>query len=178
MIHCKTSWTTSKHHETLLKQCETSWLLKQCETSWRIVLSYNATISGLDAETLALAWRGDVGNLVEVIWCNDIGARCGDVGAWCETSAITRSSLRYRRGAFGDCGVGVTPQMCNREMWVLFPDLLPPTSWWDKRTQQDNNHGWIIIKTPTYPPGISIPFYPLHCCTKFHTGIQLSPTEK
>ena len=34
-----------------------------------------------------------------------------------ETSAITRSYQRYRRGIFGDisdCGVGITPQMCNR----------------------------------------------------------------
>ena len=33
------------------------------------------------------------------------------------TSAIAWSYRRYRRGVFaniGDCGVGVTPQMCNR----------------------------------------------------------------
>ena len=29
-------------------------------------------------------------------------------------SALTRSFRRYRRGVFGDCGVGITPQMCNR----------------------------------------------------------------
>ena len=32
-------------------------------------------------------------------------------------SAITRSFQRYRRGVsgdIGDCGVGITPQMCNR----------------------------------------------------------------
>ena len=31
-----------------------------------------------------------------------------------ETSAIERSYRRYRRGVSGDCGVGITPQMCNR----------------------------------------------------------------
>ena len=34
-----------------------------------------------------------------------------------ETSAIARSYRRYRRGVsgdIGDCGVGITPQMCNR----------------------------------------------------------------
>ena len=33
------------------------------------------------------------------------------------TSAIARSYGRYRRGVtgdVGDCGVGITPQMCNR----------------------------------------------------------------
>ena len=52
--------------------------------------SFDATISALDAETLAL------------------GAA---------TSAITPSYQRYCRGVsgdIGDCGVGITPQMCNR----------------------------------------------------------------
>ena len=68
-----------------------------------------------------------------VIRCDDIGARAetssldaetsahGDVGARrrrrTATSAIARSYRRYRRGVFGDigdCGVGITPQMCNR----------------------------------------------------------------
>ena len=34
-----------------------------------------------------------------------------------ETSAITRSYRQYWRRVFGDisdCGVGITPQMCNR----------------------------------------------------------------
>ena len=57
----------------------------------------------------------------------DIGARCGDIGAWRgnigaraefpATSALTRSFRRHRRGVsgdIGDCGVGITPQMCNR----------------------------------------------------------------
>ena len=49
--------------------------------------SFDATISALDAETLSLN---------------------------AETSAIARSYRRYRRGVSGDCGVGITPQMCNR----------------------------------------------------------------
>ena len=52
--------------------------------------SFDATISALDAETSAL------------------GAA---------TTAIARSYRRYRRGVsgdIGDCGVGITPQMCNR----------------------------------------------------------------
>ena len=52
--------------------------------------SIDETISALDAETSALDE---------------------------ETSAIARSYRRYRRGVsgnIGDCGVGITPQMCNR----------------------------------------------------------------
>ena len=67
------------------------------------------------------------------IRCDDIGARCGDVCVWArcghaetlsldaETSAlgakIAQSYRGYRRGVsgnIGDCGVGITPQMCNR----------------------------------------------------------------
>ena len=49
--------------------------------------SFDATISALDAETSALD---------------------------AETSAIARSYRRYWRGVFGDYGVGITLQMCNR----------------------------------------------------------------
>ena len=52
--------------------------------------SFDATISALDAETSALGSA---------------------------TSAIVRTYRRYRFGVFGDigdCGVGITPQMCNR----------------------------------------------------------------
>ena len=52
--------------------------------------SFDETISALDAETSSLD---------------------------AETSAIARSYRRYRRGVssdIGDCGVGITPQMCNR----------------------------------------------------------------
>ena len=41
------------------------------------------------------------------IRCDDIGARCGDIGACTEFPAISAQSS-------GDCGVGITPQMCNR----------------------------------------------------------------
>ena len=59
--------------------------------------SFDATISALDAGTSAL------------------NAETSAVGA--ATSAIARSYRRYRRGVsgdIGDCGVGITPQMCNR----------------------------------------------------------------
>ena len=86
-------------------------------------------------------WGSDVGDRAEVIRCDAIGAqsrdvvarcgdvvaRCGDVVARCghaetsalgaATSAIARSYWRYRRrvsGDIGDCGVVITPQMCNR----------------------------------------------------------------
>ena len=49
--------------------------------------SFDATISALDAETSAL------GNA---------------------TSAITQSYWRYLRGVSGNCGFGITLQMCNR----------------------------------------------------------------
>ena len=61
--------------------------------------SFDATISALDAETSAL----------------DVETYAFGLDA--ETSAIARSYWRYRRGVsgnIGDCGVGVTPQMCNR----------------------------------------------------------------
>ena len=70
-------------------------------------------------------WGSDVSDREEVIRCDDIGAAFGDVGARrgdvgdrAELLAISaRSYWRYRRGVsgnIGDCGVGVTPQMCNR----------------------------------------------------------------
>ena len=59
--------------------------------------SFDATISALDAETLSL------------------DAETSSLSA--ATSPIARSYRRYRRrvsGDIGDCGVGITPQMCNR----------------------------------------------------------------
>ena len=59
--------------------------------------SFDATISSLDAETSSL------------------DAETSSLGA--ATLAIARSYRRYRRGVngnIGDCGVGITPQMCNR----------------------------------------------------------------
>ena len=55
--------------------------------------SFDETISALDAETSLL------------------DAETSALGA--ATSAIARSYRRYRRGVSGDCGVGITPQMCN-----------------------------------------------------------------
>ena len=59
----------------------------------------------------------------EGIRCDNIGSRCGDVVAWCGDVA-RRGNVgdraeyrRYQRGVsgdIGDCGVGITPQMCNR----------------------------------------------------------------
>ena len=59
--------------------------------------SFDATISALDAETSSL------------------DAETSALGA--ATFAIARSYWQYRRGVsgdIGDCGVGKTPQMCNR----------------------------------------------------------------
>ena len=56
--------------------------------------SFNATISALDAET------------------SSFDAETSVLGA--ATTAIARSYRRYRRVVSGDCGVGITPQMCNR----------------------------------------------------------------
>ena len=62
--------------------------------------SFDATISALSAEMSALS---------------------------AATSATVRSYRRYRCGVFDDCGVGITPQMCNRVTnhgdMVLFPNL-------------------------------------------------------
>ena len=75
--------------------------------------SFDATIPALDAETsvlgAAIARRSF-----------DATTSALDAETWAldaETLAITRSYRRYRRGVFGDisyCGVGITPQMCNR----------------------------------------------------------------
>ena len=65
--------------------------------------SFDATISALDAETLALDAETSA-----------LGAVTSALGA--STPAIARSYRRYRRGVsgdIGDCGVGITPQMCN-----------------------------------------------------------------
>ena len=86
-------------------------------------LSFDATILALDAETSALdvetsafgaatsaiAWRSFDATI------SALDAETSSHGA--VTSAIARSYQRYRRGVssdIGDCGVGTTPQMCNR----------------------------------------------------------------
>ena len=43
-----------------------------------------------------------------------ISALDAEVSSLNAASAIARSYGRYRRGVSGDCGVGITPQMCNR----------------------------------------------------------------
>ena len=92
--------------------------------------SFDATISELDAETSALdvqtsafgvamsaiarrSFDATISALDATISALD--AETSSLGA--ATSAITRSYRRYRRevsGDIGDCGVGITPQMCNR----------------------------------------------------------------
>ena len=72
---------------------------------WRRLRSrrglFDATISALDTEMFSLDAETSV---------LDAEMSALDV----ETSALARSSRRYRRGVSGDCGVGITPQMCNR----------------------------------------------------------------
>ena len=71
----------------------------------------DAETSALDAETSA----HDAETSVLDAEMSALGAEMSALGA--ETSAIARSYRRYQRGFFGDiydCGVGVTPQICNR----------------------------------------------------------------
>ena len=68
--------------------------------------SFAATISALDVETSAFGLNAETSSL---------DAETSAFGA--ATSAIARSYRGYRRGVsgnIGDCGVGITPQMCNR----------------------------------------------------------------
>ena len=87
-----------KHHETLKQS------------------SFDATISSLDAEMSAL----DVETSAFEAATPAIAPRSSDAtisALDAETSAIARSYRRYRHGVsgdIGDCGVGITPQMCNR----------------------------------------------------------------
>ena len=101
-----------KHHETVVIRCDDIGARcgdvgAQCgdvcvwpfgaATSAIARRSFDATISTLDAETSSL------------------DAETSALGA--ATSTIARSYRRYRRGVsgdIGDCGVGITPQMCNR----------------------------------------------------------------
>ena len=78
--------------------------------------SFDATISALDAETSALDVETSAfGAATSAITRRSFDATISTLDA--ETSAIARSYRRYWRGVsgdIGDCGVGVTPQMCNR----------------------------------------------------------------
>ena len=82
--------------------------------------SFDATISALDAETSALdvetsafgAATSAIARRSFDATISALDAETSSLGA--ATSAIARSYRRYRRGVSGDCGVGITPQMCNR----------------------------------------------------------------
>ena len=79
-------------------------------------LSFNATISALDAKTSSLDVETSAfGAATSAIAWRSFDATISSLDA--EMSAIARSYRRYRRGVYGDigdCGVGITPQMCNR----------------------------------------------------------------
>ena len=87
-----------KHHETLEQS------------------SFDATILALDAETSALDVETSAfGAATSAIAPRSSDAETSALDA--ETSAIARSYRRFRRGVYGDigdCGVGITQQMCNR----------------------------------------------------------------
>ena len=73
--------------------------------------SIDATISALDAETSLL--YAETSSLDAET--SSLDAETLALGA--ATSAIAQSYQRYQRGVsgdIGDCGVGITPQMCNR----------------------------------------------------------------
>ena len=93
-----------KHHETL-------------EHS-----SFDATISALDAETSALdvetsAFRAATSAIARRSFNATISALDAKTSVLdADTSALgaATSGLRGVSGDIGDCGVGITPQMCNR----------------------------------------------------------------
>ena len=87
----------------------------------------DATISALDVETSALDMETSAfGAATSAIARRSFNATISELDAEmssldAETSAlgaaIARSYRRYRCGVYGDigdCGVGITPQMCNR----------------------------------------------------------------
>ena len=85
--------------------------------------SINATISALDAEKSELdvetsAFGAATSAIARRSFDAMISALDAETAAQdAETSVIARSFRRYRRGVsgnIGDCGVGITPQMCNR----------------------------------------------------------------
>ena len=85
--------------------------------------SFDATISAHDAETSALnvetsefgAATSAIARRSFDVTISALDAETSLQGA--ATSTITRSYQRYRRGVsgdIGDCGVGITLQICNR----------------------------------------------------------------
>ena len=80
-------------------------------TSTNARRSFDATISAIDAETSSL----DAETSSLDTETSSLDAETSSLGL--ATSAIALSYRRYRRGVsgdIGDCGVGITPQMCNR----------------------------------------------------------------
>ena len=93
-------------------------------------LSFDPTISALDAETSVLdvemsafgaatstiAWRSFDATISAIdAETPSLDAETSSLGA--AISAIARSYRRYRHGVsgdIGDCGVCITPQLCNR----------------------------------------------------------------
>ena len=134
MIHRKTSWTTSKTSWNTLK---TLWnIMKHSNThhlmwwyrrsmrrrrcsmqrrrrSMRRCRHFMFTRLRLARQRLC-SRRGHLmrryQHSLQRSWSIDAEASA----LWVVTSVITQSSRQYWRGVFGDCGVGVTPQMCNR----------------------------------------------------------------
>ena len=82
--------------------------------------SFDATISALDAETSALdvetsAFGAATSAIARRSFNATISALDAEMSAL--NAAIARSYRQYRRGVsgdIGDCGVGITLQMCNR----------------------------------------------------------------
>ena len=78
--------------------------------------SFDATISALDVETSALnVETSALGAATSAITQRSFDATILALDA--ETSAIAQSYRRYRSrvsGNIGDCGVGITSQLCNR----------------------------------------------------------------
>ena len=119
-----------KHHEIHVKHCDTSWTTSKTswntlKTLWTIMKhsSFDATISALDAETSALDVETSAfGAAMSAIARRSFDATISALNAETSvlgalTSAIARSYRQYRCRVSGDirnCGVGITPQMCNR----------------------------------------------------------------
>ena len=91
-----------KHHETVVIRCD----------------NIGARCGDVGARCGDVCICGsDFGDRAEVIRWDDIGSRCGDIVARCWDVGDREELPRYRRGVsgdIGDCGVGITPQMCNR----------------------------------------------------------------
>ena len=85
--------------------------------------SFDATISALDAETSAFGAatsaiaRRSFDATISALDTETSSPDADTSALGAATFAIARSYWRYRRGVsgdIGDCGVGITPQMCNR----------------------------------------------------------------